>query len=222
MLTVREALKTLDETVYVALKIDQWPMSQPHPAPCTFKRFRSQRSIAPPSPPFSGGVVANSSSFSIKEPKQLRKLSKEERERHWREDLCCHGQQGRPWEIWEWRPKGVCDHPLLVWPTSRQDTPSRPDDAWNPVLCHTHTHTYSYTPTWKWGTAATDVHMSINYSRTLDPQTQVLDICTYCGSAKHHYPQCPLLLGNGEPRWTSGESWLDPPIPSTPLVSSLR
>lgn len=107
MLTVREALKTLDETVYVALKIDQWAMSQPHPAPCTFKRFRSQRSIAPPSPPFSGGVVANSSSFSIKEPKQLRKLSKEERERHWREGLCCHGQQGRPWGIWEWRPKGV-------------------------------------------------------------------------------------------------------------------
>uniref|UniRef100_A0A3Q2VY37 Retrotransposon gag domain-containing protein n=1 Tax=Haplochromis burtoni TaxID=8153 RepID=A0A3Q2VY37_HAPBU len=85
----REAPKTLDEAVDLALKIDQRVMSRPRHTPRAFKPFQPQRAMSSQPPPPSGGAT----------PMQLGRLPKEEKARHWREGLCAYcgsAQHRRP------------------------------------------------------------------------------------------------------------------------------
>uniref|UniRef100_A0A3Q2VTY0 Retrotransposon gag domain-containing protein n=1 Tax=Haplochromis burtoni TaxID=8153 RepID=A0A3Q2VTY0_HAPBU len=78
-MTGRETPKSLDEAVDLALKIDQRVMSQPRHTPRAFKPFQPQRATS-----------SHPISTSSEEPMQLGRLSKEERERRWREGLCAY------------------------------------------------------------------------------------------------------------------------------------
>lgn len=89
-MTGREAPKTLDEAVDLALKIDQRVMSRPRHTPRAFKPFQPQRATSSQSPPPSEGAAASSRSTSSEEPMQLGGLPKGERERRWREGLCAY------------------------------------------------------------------------------------------------------------------------------------
>lgn len=88
-MAVREAPKTLDETVDLPLKIDHRVMSPPRHTPRVYKP-QSQRDTPPPPPPSSEGVAANTSNFSTEEPMQLGRLSKVERNICLPEGLCAY------------------------------------------------------------------------------------------------------------------------------------